>query len=299
MGIARDDASYIEMTKHICAITECFQLIQSPRDWGWYLLVSIFKVFMSSERAVLALSGFGLAAQLLIINQLCREKLLALTLFLPLVYLYYDFTFLRASLALTAFFVGLYFLTYSHKILGSTILLGNYFFHSQGIFSIGIIPLHQITKHKYFVITLILALVICIYLQFTPSFEQLSFLSKNESATYWDQYQSGLFNKERAFPAAHLLIIGYITIILLINKSYFLDSPVNQYALSSLCLAVALAWFFAPIHAIQTRLFDFYLAPLVFLAGNLRPTRINLVLTLALATLLYIRMELLHNWVIG
>lgn len=299
MGITRDDLAYIEIVSRVCSFIECPQLPQSTRDWGWYFMASILKSFVTGERAVLILSGIGVFIQLLIIYRLCQNKLLALTLFIPLIYLYFDFTLLRAGLALTAFFVGFYFLVNSRRVLGSLALLGNYLFHSQGIFSIGIIPFQQIAKYKHFSIALISLLISCIYLEWTPSFGQLSFLGKHESTPYWGQYLAGLFATERLFPAAHMLIIAYAIFVLLLNKALPETNTIEQYALASILLAVFLAWFFAPIHAMQTRLFDFYLAPLVFIAGNLRLTKTTLATTLGLAILLYIRMELLHNWIIG
>lgn len=305
MGIARDDIpGYVGWALETCSLLKAYlspELCYFPsRDWGWHFLIRLLKSFMPGESAILSVSAFGTFIQLLIIHKLCRQKLLALTLFIPLTYLYYDFTFLRASLAITSFFVGFYLLVQSQKILGSGILLGGYLFHSQGIFSIGIIPFRQVAKYRYIFIAAIFILITCIYLQWTLPFDRLSFLSKNESAAYWQQYQSGLFIDERAFPLAHLLIIGFVTTIVILNKSSLLiDNLTEQYALGSILLAVFLAWFFAPIHAMQTRLFDFYLAPLVFIVGNLRLTKITLAATLGLAILLYIRMELLHNWIIG
>lgn len=299
LGIARDDLGYIEIQKNICVVLNCQGLPQVQRDWGWYILVSIFKSFIPGERAILLISGISTFIQLVIINQLCRQKLLALTLFLPLIYLYFHITLLRAGLALTVFFIAFYCLVRSKQFLGSILLLSNYFFHSQGIFSIGLILFNQIAKYKYIVIALIAVLVASIYLEWTPSFEQLLPFSKNESAPYWDQYRQGLFDNQINFPLAHLLIIGYVTFLLLFNDSTTEEISTNQLALASILLAVFLAWFFAPIHAIQTRLFDFYLAPLVFLAGNLGSSRITLWVTLLLAILLYARIEVLHNWIIG
>lgn len=299
IGIGRDDLSYVEISKNICAITECVQIIQGSRDWGWYLIVSLLKSVMPGERAILVLSGICTFIQLLIIDRLCRQKLLALTLFVPLIYLYFDFTLLRAGLALTVFFIAFYCLVRSKQFLGSTLLLSNYFFHSQGIFSIGLFLLNQITKYKYVAIALITLLVAFIYLDWTPSFEQLLPLSKNESAPYWGQYRLGLFDNQLDFPLAYLLIIGYVIFLLFTNDSSSEESYSSQLALASILLAVLLAWFFAPIHAIQTRLFDFYVAPLVILVGNLRHHWTTAAATLVLAGFLYIRMELIHNWVIG
>lgn len=300
MGIARDDlAGYVGWSSKICPFTECLQPIQSTRDWAWYFLVSILNSFMSSERAVLVLSGIGTLTQLFIISRFCHQKLLALALFIPLTYLYYDFTLLRAGSALTLFFIGLYFMVHSKKLLGSGILLGNYLFHTQGIFSIGVLPFSWIAKYKYISIALILCLIGCIYLQWTPPLQQLTFLSKNETQFYWGLLNEGIFSKERLFPIADLLIIAYLIFILAEDKTKISSGSIQQYALGSILLGVFLAWFFAPIHAAQTRLFDFYAAPLVFLAGNLKLNKINLFATLGLAILLYARMELIHNWILG
>ncbi len=299
IGLSRDDLAYLEISKNICAITECMALIQSSRDWGWYLIISLLKSIMPGERAILVLSGICTFIQLLIVDRLCRQKLLALTLFVPFIYLYFDFTLLRAGLALSVFFIAFYYLVRSKQFLGSTLLLSNYFFHSQGIFSIGLILFNQIAKYKYIAIAVITILVVFIYLEWTPSFEQLLPFSKNESAPYWEQYRQGLFDNQINFPLAHLLIIGYVVFIFLIHNSTIEDISMNQLVLASILLALFLAWFFAPVHAIQTRLFDFYIAPLVFLAGNLGRSWITLGVTLLLAIFLYVRMELIHNWIIG
>lgn len=299
LGLGRDDFVYHQWSSQVCALAECFQFIQSPRDWGWYSLISILKSFIPSDRAPMILAAIGAFIQLFIISRLCHQKLLALALFIPLTYLYYDFTLLRAGSALTLFYVGLYFMVRSKKLLGSGILLGGYLFHTQGVFSIGVLPFSYVAKYKHISIAIILCLIGCIYLQWTPSVQQLSFLSKNEAQPYWDQFNEGSFSKERLFPVADLLIITYLIFILIADKIRISAGSIQQYALGSILLGVFLAWLFAPIHAAQTRLFDFYAAPLVFLAGNLKVNKINLFATLGLAALLYARMELIHNWILG
>ena len=299
IGLSRDGQSYIGISSGICPLLTCTDLAPYSRDWGWHYLVSLLKHFFSSERAPLILSAIGTLVQLWVIYKLCRHKLLALTLFIPLTYLYYDFTLLRAGIALTLFFIGLYLLARSRPILGMLALLSNYGFHSQGIFSIGVIPFGWIAKYKPIAITIILGLVACIYLQWVPPTDHLSFLAKTESESYWNQYVTGVFAKENIFPIANLIILAYLILILVFNKESFKQGSIEQYALGSILLGAFLAWVFAPIHAIQTRLFDFYLAPLVFVAGNLRLNKVTLIATLGLATALYLRMELLHNWILG
>lgn len=299
MGIGRDDQAYLEISQLKCAYFECFQLIQSSRDWIWHSLVGIIKSFESSARAPLLLSGIGAGIQLAIINRLCRHKLLALTLYIPLSFLIFDFTLLRAGLTLCCYFVGLYLIALSWRTLGSAALLSNYLVHAQGIFSIGVLPFAWIAKFRFFVAMLFMGLLACIYLQWTPNGDQLSFLARGDSAPYWFQYKAGGFNQERLFPLADVVILLYLGFILIWKPHFREHTTIERYALGSILLAVFLAWFFAPIHAIQTRLFDFYVAPLVFLAGNVKLNRYTLFATLSLAILLYIRTEFIHNWIMG
>lgn len=299
IGIGRDDLGYVAMSAQKCAFFECFQIIQSSRDWMWHSLVSLMKSFVANERAPLVLSALGTGIQLMVINRLCRHKLLALTLFIPLTFLIFDFTLLRAGLTLAIYFIGLYLLAVSWRALGSTVLLSNYLFHAQGIFSIGVLPFGWLAKYRILSISLIFGLVACIYLSWTPTGDQLSFLLRGDSAAYFMQYKNGLFNQEKVFPLADIAILIYLGFILAVKQDFSESSPIERYALGSILLAVFLAWFFAPIHAIQTRLFDFYVAPLVFLAGNLRLNRYTLAATLGLAALLYTRTEFIHNWIMG
>ncbi|MBU3580988.1 EpsG family protein [Polynucleobacter sp. AP-Capit-er-40B-B4] len=299
LGLGRDDLAYIDISKSICPISECLKLQHFSRDWGWYLLAGILKSLIPNPTALLVISAFGTFMQLYIIDKLCTRKLLAFTLFIPLTYIYFDFTLLRAGSAITLFFIAFYFLVLGQKILGSGIFLSNYFFHSQGIFSIGIIPFSFASKFKNLLTALIILALACIYLGWTPSANQLSFLAKTESQLYLDQYHSGIFSQEKKFPDAYLLIIAYLIFILYADKMSPMINFLQRFSLASILLAVFLAWIFAPIHIAQTRLFDFYVSPLIFLAGNLKPNKYTLVATLSLAILLYIRMELIHNWILG
>lgn len=299
LGLGRDDMVYIGISSGRCAFSECLQLIQSSRDWLWHSLIGVIKSFANSERALLLLSAFGAAIQLFVISRLCLHKLLALTLFIPLTYIIFDISLLRAGLALSYYFIGLYLLSTSSRMLGSTFLAGNYLAHSQGIFSVGILPFSYLAKYKAISLALILGLLVCIYLQLTPSDDLISFLNRGPSTLYWMQYKNGHFDNERIFPLANLVILIYITYIVSKNFNSPMDWGIERLAFASILLSLTLAWFFAPIHAIQTRLFDFYVSPLIFLIGNLKLTRSTLILTLILATILYIRIEFMHNWIMG
>jgi hypothetical protein len=303
MGLGIDDPGYIEISKGICAFTECFKLIQAPRDWAWYALVGLLKSLVSGERAVLLLATLGLATQLYVIDRLCRQKLLALTLFTPLVYLLFDFTIFRAGLALSMYFWAIYLLVRARLILGNGLLLGNFLAHSQAIFSIGLWPFHWIAKLKKITLAIIFIALLGIYLQITPSVQFLSLFVKGAAQTYVEQAQNGGFVGVKLFPALYLLLLTYLGVILAFGKTLLnqsqLSRDVSQYVLASILLALTLAWFFAPIQVMQSRLLEFYFAPIVLIAGNLERNRWTFLGTIVLAIFIYARMELIHNFILG
>ena len=303
MGLGIDDIGYIEISKGICAFTECLKLIQAPRDWAWYALVGLLKSLVSGERAVLLLATLGLGTQLYVIDRLCRQKLLALTLFTPLIYLLFDFTIFRAGLAFSMYFWAIYLLARQRLVAGNVLLWGNFLAHSQAIFSIGLWPFHWIAKFKKIALAIIVIALLGIYLQITPNIQFLSLFVKGAAQTYVEQAQNGGFAGMKLFPALYLLLLAYLGVILVFGKTLLnqseLSKDVSQYVLASILLALALAWFFAPIQVMQSRLLEFYFAPIVLIAGNLERNRWTFLGTIVLAIFIYARMELIHNFILG
>ena len=303
IGLGIDDPGYIDISKGICAFTECFKVIQAPRDWAWYALVGLLKSLMSGERAALILAALGLATQLYVIDRLCSQKVLALTLFTPLVYLLFDFTIFRAGLALSMYFWAIYLLVGQRLVAGNALLLGNFLAHSQAIFSIGLWPFHWIAKFKRIALAIIVIALLGIYLQITPNIQFLSLFVKGAAQTYVEQAKNGSFAGLKLFPALYLLLLAYLGVILAFSNTLLtqnqLSRDVSQYVLASILLALILAWFFAPIQVMQSRLLEFYFAPIVLLAGNLERNRWTFFGTIGLAILIYARMELIHNFILG
>jgi hypothetical protein len=133
----------------------------------------------------------------------------------------------------------------------------------------------------------------------TPTLTQLSFLGKtNGGSTYLMQALDGQFAGANSFPLAGLLVLIYLLVIFTFEKEALISDKVNQYVLASAMWGLMLAWFFAPIMIMQTRLFDFYIAPLVFLVGNLRLNKWTFWGTMFVAFLLYARLEIWHNFIV-
>jgi hypothetical protein len=299
LGIAIDDSAYIEISRSICAFSECLTPIQSSRDFVWYGLVGGFKSFLEGPRAILALAAVGLALKLYVLDRLSSCKLLALTLFIPLVYLSFDFTIFRAGLALSFYFLALYLLVQKRKNWGNAILLGNGLIHTQAIFSVAVVPLHWLTKYKKVCLAVTLICLTGIYLKLTPSLAQLSYINSTPATPYLAEAMNGGFLQAPPLAITYLVLLAFTLLIIVFEKKSLIPRAINQYVIASALVAVVLAWFFAPIMTMQSRLFDFYIAPLVFLVGNLERNKWAYFGVIALAIMLYARLELLHNFILG
>ena len=298
IGLGIDDAGYALYTKNICSFLECFKLIQSPRDYIWFSLVGLLKSFFSGEQAILLISAVGVFIQLYCIDRLCRQKLLALILFTPLIYLLFDLTILRAGFALGWYFLAILFLVRSKFFLGSAWLATNFLTHSQAIFSIALAPFLCLSKKRGVTLALMALCLFGIYLQITPSIDQLSLFTSASVQPYLEKAIGGGYQGENKFPTIDLLIMIYLVAIIIRKDINTFASKLSQYVIASAMLAIFLAWFFAPIHAVQTRLFDFYIAPIVFLAGNLKQNKYLFFGTIFLSLLIYFRMEVIHDFIL-
>lgn len=299
LGLAIDDLSYIEISKGICAFSECLKLVQSSRDYAWYAGVGVIKSLNDGPQSILILASLGVALQLYVIYKLCHQKILALAFYVPHMYLLFDFTILRAGLALSFYFLAIYLLVINRKWVGFSFLASNFLFHSQGVFSIGLIPMYWLARRKNICIFFAAILMAGIYLRITPNIYQLSFIVKAEAAPYLQQALNGAFIQDRIFPRFGILLLAFIITIYALKEKMLVSQPVNNWVLGSVLLAIFLAWFFAPITAIQLRLFDFYMAPLVFLVGNLKRNIWSFWATSTVAILLFIRLVFMNNFILG
>jgi len=93
IGLARDDLAYVEILKAFCPASECFKGMPITRDYVWYGLVKLgLPLLPGTLLAALAVSGLGVLIKLFVIDRLCKEKLLALLLLIPLSFVQYDLT---------------------------------------------------------------------------------------------------------------------------------------------------------------------------------------------------------------
>ena len=300
LEIGIDAPGYIGMGKLICPLIDCHQLIQSSRDQIWYALSGALKSIFSWERSILLVSAIGVIVQLYCIDRLCRQKLLSLTLYVSLVYFVFDITILRAGFALSWYFLALYMFSCKRNSVGALLLLSNFLVHSQALFSILLAPFYWLAKDKKIVFAIFILCLLGIYSPFHPTSAQLStFISIPTTKPYIDHALGGGYLGVKPFPIAGYFMLGYLVLIVSIQGVEPASIRLLRFVVASALMGTFFAWFFTPVHDIQMRLFDFYIAPLVFIAGNLKRNKYLFMATITLAVLLYIRYEVMHDYIIG
>lgn len=298
--IGIDAPGYTAIGKTICPLIDCHQLIQSSRDQIWYALSAALKSIFSWERSILLVSAIGVLVQLYCIDRLCRQKLLSLTLYVSLVYFVFDITILRAGLALSWYFLAVYMFSNKRNSVGVLLILTNYLTHSQALFSIALAPFYWLAKSKKIVFATLILCLAGIYSPLHPTSAQLStFIPITAVKIYIDHALGGGYLGVKPFPIAGYFMLGYLVLVLSIQGVESSSIRLLRFVVASALMGTFFAWFFTSVHDIQMRLFDFYIAPLVFIAGNLRRNKFLFMATIALAILLYIRYEVMHDYIIG
>ena len=298
-GLALDDPSYLEILNALCPVGDCSNGSPIARDYVWFGLVSLgLQYWPGSLDVALVLSGFGVCIKLFVIDRLCRQRLLAMLLLVPISFIQYDMTQLRAGFASAWMMLGIYWLVRSRVLLGGLTLLSNFMVHSQGIFSPGLLAYRLLRLRPWIFPSCTVILLGLIYVGLYPDASMLGWLGlAAESATYFSGLQAGNYDGMKVFPWGYLPILGYG--VWLWSAATEEHKKISNIVAASLLLGLALAWFFAIIPVIQTRLFDFYTLPLVFLAGNAGNSRLKIGLTCLLALVLYLRLELVQDWILG
>lgn len=299
IGLARDDLAYVEILKAVCPAGECSKGMPITRDYVWYWLVKLgLSLLPGSLLAALTVSGLGVFIKLFVIDRLCKEKLLALLLLIPLSFVQYDLTQLRAGLASSWMMLGIYWLARSQVWLGAAALVTNFTVHSQAIFSPVLLGYRVFSLSRWILPAGCLLTLALLYGGFYPSALTLAWLGLiPEAAPYYLGTVNGSYVGVKLFPLAYFLILGYG--IWLCDALRLTQRSVSEIASAGLLLGMFVAWFFAINPTMQTRIFEFYAVPLVLLAGNVGRSKVKIGVTCLLALVLYVRLELLHDWILG
>lgn len=299
IGLARDDLAYVEILKALCPGGDCGKGAPIVRDYVWYGLVKLgLPLLPGSLLAASAVSGLGVLIKLFVIDRLCRERLLALLLLTPLSFVQYDLTQLRAGLASAWMMLGIYWLMRSQVWLGTGALVTNFTVHSQAIFSPVLLGYRIFGMSRWILPAGSLLALALLYRGFYPSASTLAWLGLiPEVVPYYSGSLNGSYVGVKIFPWAYFLILAYG--IWLCDALRPAHRRISEIVSAGLLLGMFVVWFFAINPTMQTRIFEFYAIPLVLLAGNVGRSKVRISVTCVLALVLYLRLELLHDWILG
>lgn len=211
LPLSRDDNAYIVIAESICAVNDCGVTFQGDRDWLWYFGISLLKSVTSNEHALMTLAAISVAIKLFIIDRICKQKLVALILLIPLIYIQYDFTQLRAGLAISWYFIGILFLINHKPLLSGSFMGSNFLLHAQALPSIALLPTAWANRQRWFLPSLVTLFTCLIYAGLFPT---LSFMERvhiiNTGANiYLAMTASGEYANVKVFPLGYLPILTY------------------------------------------------------------------------------------------
>ncbi len=304
-GIANDDFAYWQMFGKLCPIAECRQWLQSERDFVWYTLVAGLKSYWPDTRLVLAVSAGCLLVKLGVIFKLCRQPLLGLLTYLALFYPIFDLTALRISMASALFILGFYLLVRCCVLAGLPYLLVNGLVHKQA-FSAPALLVGAMLGWRWWLLPLVIGVaLLLVTLGAYPLHAaghgldgHLAALGLGESGLiadlwkYLNQQQLGRYDNVRRVPWSLLPVLA--AAVWLGRDLFADDRRLYAYVAGSVTVAMACLWGMAALPEVQMRFVHFFLVPVVFLFGNVRPDWRKVAPVLLVALVFIIRYGVLH-----
>ncbi|MBT8529321.1 hypothetical protein G6711_07990 [Polynucleobacter paneuropaeus] len=299
-GIARDDLGTLHIFDGISPFFSSTTWIQGSRDWGWYFLMSLLKIFVNDFQAILFVSAVTVFIQLLLIFKMSRSPLLALIFFTSIFYQIFDLTTFRAGLAVTFFFVGFVFLVNGYLMIGPLFTIVSGFFHKQALIA-PLIFTGPWFRHHFFWLPFLVALPVgLIWLGQFPDLPNIlndvkeltipDFIVMDGIREYLTVERSSVWRV--AHPATYPLLI---LLIWLARDVYESDLRLYCYSAAALVFAAWFFWGFASLPAPQLRFFDFFAFPLILIVGNCYCDRRRLVAILLVSSIFIIKNNVLHH----
>ena len=297
LGVGLDDEGYFKwIYDSICPAFSCGKLIQGERDQAWYSTLGIIKSIITEPRSILWFAGGALLAKLIVIYYTCRNKCLALLLYSSMFYIIHDITALRLTVAISAYVLGIFLLVKERVSMGVISISVAGLFHKQAYLAplvfIGKIIPNRIGLTRLLIVLPFVLLSFKIYptaylVSSTLKMIQLDIALKILSGfdpTYFQAIidsSNGAFSDIRLWP---VVVPPTLLFACLTMQGLFLqNSNLYRYTSASLIIASWLLWGYASIPHMQLRFWHFFLVPIVFIAGNMKATRINISLCLILS----------------
>lgn len=304
-GIANDDFAYWQMFGKLCPMLECRQWLQSDRDFVWYGLVAALKSIWPDTRLVLAVSAGCLLLKLVVIFKLCRQPLIGLVAYVALFYPIFDLTALRISMASALFLLGFFLVVRCCVLAGLPYWLINGLVHKQA-FSAPAALVGPLLGWRWWLLPGVIGLsLLLLALGVYPLHavghgldRYLAALGLGESGLvtdlwkYLNQQQLGRYDAVRRVPWSLLPVLA-VTVWLGCDL-FEDDRRLYAYVAGSLAVAMVCLWGMAALPEVQMRFVHFFLVPVVFLFGNVRPEWRKVALVLLVALVFIVRYGVLH-----
>lgn len=291
MDIARDDLAYVEIFKGICPTLACDQWIQGTRDWGYYSFIGLLKSILPAPRVMLVFAAFALLAKLWVIFRLTRYPLMALLLFTGVFYQMQDLTAFRVSLSLAFFMLAIWVLLTRGKFVGGGALLLPGLFHKQAFLAIGLI-IAPVFRHRFWLLPVAMVMpFIMLWVFGKPTLP--AWLSNHQGVdAYVAAQEAGLFKADKPIPFALYPLAG---LGLWLAKDVFeRNRDLYTVVAASMAIACGLLYFFSTLVVAQVRFFEFFMLPVVLLAGEAKRTWLNLIVITTVAGAWVVRFNVLH-----
>lgn len=304
-GIARDDQGYLDIYNTVCSTLDCGQWVQGNRDWGWYSLVGILKSIWPEPRTMLLIAGLALAMKLWVVFRLCSRPMVALLLFTGVFYQTQDLTAFRVSLSLAFFMFAIWIYLKQSRLFGGVALACPGFFHKQALLALGLIVAPLFRKRFWLLVLAMVTPFVMLWVFGKPSMP--TFLMKPEDAlsvqavqqgldAYISGYAAGAFQQDKLIPWSLYPLAG---LGLWLAKDVFIHNrDLYNIVAASMAIGCGLLYCFSALTVAQVRFFEFFMLPMVLLAGEVKRTWLTLVLVVAVSGAYVIRFNVLHPLII-
>lgn len=301
IGIARDDLAYLEIYNGICPTLTCEQWIQGGRDWGWYSLVGLFKSIFLAPRVMLGIAALAVFAKLWVIFRLTRYPMIALLLFTGVFYQMQDLTAFRVSLSLAFFMFAIWIWIARGGLLGGVALLLPGLLHKQAFLAIGLI-IAPVFRHRFwllpvamvtpFIVLWVLGKPMLPAWLTTPQDALSQHAIQQGLDSYVAAQEAGLFKVDKLVPFA---LYPLAALGLWLAKDVFeRNRSLYSIVAASMTIGCGLLYFFASLTVAQVRFFEFFMLPVVLLAGEAKRGWLNLLVIAAVAGAWVVRFNVLH-----
>lgn len=306
IGIARDDQAYLDIYNAvICPTLTCDQWIQGSRDWAWYSFVGLLKNWTPAPRLMLTIAALALFVKLLVIFRLSRTPLMAMLLFTGVFYQVQDLTAFRASLSLAFLMLAISVWMANSGVVGSVAFCFPGLAHKQGFLSILLIFSPLFKRSLGFLLIVVIVPFAMLWILGKPALP--SWLNNQDSVLGIPMIQYGLdayltaqsisvFKEDKLVPIIFYPLVG---LGLWLAKDVFqVNRKLYSLVACSISLACWLMWLFAATTPAQARFFEYFMLPIVLLAGCANRTWLNLALIAIVSGVWVVRHNILHPLIV-